>query len=572
MEDGSYWKKHPSRYSRRQLLRGAAVAGGAIAGMVALGCSSTRSPKGAAGASGGPSPSGSPTEQPKAGGIFHTYGAANPNLFDPFRGASAAAGVVTGNIFSYLFDFKTGPDPKDYTRETDNGVAVSFETPDSATWTFKLRPDVTFHNIPPVNGHPLEAEDIKASWVRAFSFPENIYLPYQDMIDPTQIQTPAKDTVVFRLKYPYAPLRANLAGSSAEILPREALAGGYDPAKQAIGSGPFLLDHYTPDVEMSLKRNPRWYAAPRPYVNGLLAPIIPDASQQLAQFTAGHLDVLRPAPNDVDVLRRDNPKATVIETPNTGQWIVVGHMDHPASPYTDPRIRQGLSMAIDRASLGKAVYNNLFAQEGTAPSGFGKWALPPDQFGTASQYYQYNPAEAKKLLQASGAAGQLRRFMYPIKAYGQAFDSAAETVNSQLNAAGLKLELVALDYNKDYLGGGKGVLYGAFPDDTLVLESVMLVVSLETTMLANFQSTSIRNKTQVHDPQLDSLLQKMATTLDDGARLQAADDVQRYIAEKVYIIPIPSPLLPTAIQSWVQDYEYSGGEGAVTSSRFWINK
>src|SRR2546423_818219 len=86
--------------------------------------------------------------------------------------------------------------------------------------------------------------------------------------EATNPPTPA--TVVFKLKYPYALCQSTLASATyGWILPREANAGTYDPAKQIIGSGPFIAGDFTPAVSFSFKRNPDWYAKGRPYVEGL---------------------------------------------------------------------------------------------------------------------------------------------------------------------------------------------------------------------------------------------------------------------------------------------------------------
>ena len=100
-----------------------------------------------------------------------------------------------------------------------------------------------------------------------------------DMIDGNGIQTPSSDTVIFKLKYPFAALPSLLGVPLyGWILPREAVAGAYDPAKQMIGSGPFIFDSYAPDIAISFKRNPDWFEKGRPYIDGLRLAIIPDAA------------------------------------------------------------------------------------------------------------------------------------------------------------------------------------------------------------------------------------------------------------------------------------------------------
>ena len=92
----------------------------------------------------------------------------------------------------------------------ENDLAISAESPDALTWTVKLRPDAKFHNVAPVNGHAFEAEDVKASFTRALD-PKDPSSGSLDMLDPSRIETPAADTIVFKLKYPYAAFPSILA-------------------------------------------------------------------------------------------------------------------------------------------------------------------------------------------------------------------------------------------------------------------------------------------------------------------------------------------------------------------------
>src|SRR6266700_2932758 len=75
-------------------------------------------------------------------------------------------------------------------------------------------------------------------------------------------------------------------------IPREALAGSYDPAKQVIGSGPFVFQTWTPDVGFVLKKNPSWIESGRPYIDEIRWNVLGDNARMEAEFTAGHLDII----------------------------------------------------------------------------------------------------------------------------------------------------------------------------------------------------------------------------------------------------------------------------------------
>jgi ABC-type transport system substrate-binding protein len=567
----NYWRRPSTRASRRALLRGGLYACAALSGTALLGCK-TQKPRPA-------SPTGAQAESsPRTGGTFNTYNTQNLGSLDPQVSSAASGAISRSSLVSFLFRFKTGPDPATYLNwEPEPDLAASIESPDGVTWTIKLRPNTRFHDVPPVNGHAVEADDVKATFQRAFSLTANQNRGIIGAIDPAQIETPDASTAVFKLRYAYGPFHSTLAGAGSEILPREALAGSYDPAKTIIGSGPFVYESYVPDVDMTFKRNAAWVESGRPYVDALHASIIADPAQALAQFTAGHLDELRPAPNDLATARQQNPAASFVKAATNIPYVFFGHMNHPSSPYADIRVRQALSMAVDRAALGKAIFNNDYSSNGVVAAALGKWMLPPEQFGDAARYYQYNAGEARKLVDAAPAAKQLTRLLYPVKQYGADIDASWEAINQMLTAVGFKMQLVPIDYNKDYIGGGTGVLFGNYPDDALTISPEGIHNNAETTFAINFESpgTGIsKNLPQVSDPDLDAMIATMLTIFDDDARLKALQEAQRYAAAKLYIIPTPSKFIYTLVQPWVHGYAYSGSnvDGTGTISKLWIQR
>jgi peptide/nickel transport system substrate-binding protein len=516
--------------------------------------------------------------QPRSGGTMRTALTLNPASVDPQKIKGASSHFVASCVMSRLFRIGSGSDPSvALSQPLENDLAVSAESPDAVTWTVKLRPDARFHNVAPVNGHLVEAEDIIASFKRAITLPGSLEAVYYTMVDKDQIQAPAADTVVFRLKYPYGPF-AHLVAQNANgwIVPREALAGSYDPEKALIGSGPFLFDSYTPDVSATFKRNPNWFEQGRPYVDAIQAVIMPDLEQQLAQFTAGKLDELWPEINNVDSAKRENPKALEVRAPSQVGYQIYGHMDSPSSPFQDIRVRQAISLAIDRDAIGKVVFNGVF-HKNAVMSSVGQGALAPDQLGAASKYYQYDPAMAKKLLQESGAADQFEALIYPAANYGPQFEKIAQMVNPMLNAVGFKTQLVALDYNRQWVGGGKGAAYGFYPNNQLVIQIWFGAADpADYVELGSLLPDGASNHPRVNDPQLTDMVTRMRATADDKARLQMAQDVQRYIADKMYYIAsLPTGDEDILVQPWVQNwcYDIGGPEGALgteTYAKLWL--
>ncbi len=153
-----YWTSLSRRRISRRAVLAAGGAGALAAGLAACGktskstsSGSTTSASATAAAGNNVAPAkGSPVQ----GGTFTWFAAAN-SILDPQKSSAGAQNVV-GGVYSRLFRFVTGPDPKTFTdHNVENDLGVSIESPDAITWTVKMRPDAKFQNVAPVNGHPV---------------------------------------------------------------------------------------------------------------------------------------------------------------------------------------------------------------------------------------------------------------------------------------------------------------------------------------------------------------------------------------------------------------------------------
>jgi peptide/nickel transport system substrate-binding protein len=565
------FERRGERHTRRSVLRGAVGVGTAVAGGGLLACGSKARPSTRTAATGAGQPGGTPLQ----GGMFNTATDKGPDTWDPHASVAAQTGNPMSYLASRLFRFRTGRDPKAKEDiDLENDLAVSAESPDALTWTVKLRPGAKFHDIAPVNGHAVEAQDIKATFTRALA-PAAATRASLSMIDPSQIQTPSPDTVIFKLRTPYAEFLNQLASIKYSwILPREALAGSYDPAKQAIGSGPFIVDSYTPDVALSYKRNPSWYEAGLPHLDRVRTALIPDANTTIAQFTTGNLEDVFPSANDLDAIKRSNPQVSIVDHSGTNAILLWFPLGDPSSPFQDVRVRRAASMAIDRDALTKAVWNGKAEWEFQVPLKMGRWALKREDLPQdVLQYYRYNLADAKKLLEAAGGTGlnvQLWFFLPHVAEYTK----TAQTIYNMLTALPWKITLVQKDYAKDWLGSGKGVRYGALPPDAMTVNGTDGLTNVDDFVYGYFYSTSPTSITRVKDPALDAMLDKARSLVNDDARLKAYKDIQVYLARQIYAAGTPFGESYIAVQPWVHGYYSNGleGPGRMACAGAWLTK
>jgi peptide/nickel transport system substrate-binding protein len=543
------------RHNRRAVIRGAVMAGAGLAGAAALACKAspssssssssapTAAPKSAVSGLIGrtqPEPKG---DTPVSGGTLNWYIGANPPTMDPHQNVSVNTLYMASGALSRIYRFKTGWDPAvSNNLDVEPDLGASAESPDGITWTVKLRANLKMQNVAPLNGRAVDPEDIKATFAKAL-LPASVNAGNLSMIDPAQIETPDKQTVVFKLKYPYAPFPKLLAsGAYSWIMPKEAAAGAYDTAKKIVGSGPFILDSYTPDVAVTFKKNPDYYEQGRPYVDTVRVAVIPDPNTRIAQFTGGNLDYLgMPLLESVPTLKQQNPKADAVRNVGSGNGVMYYNMKDPSSPFQDIRVRQALNLAMDRDAYaaGSGFAPGEYVQTFTVPPNVGKWAAMAEDYPADTlQYYKFDLAKAKQLMEAAGAPKSIK-MLYPA---GNPADPQlgrqADIARNMLSQLQWTVNYSNIDYNKDWINGGKGIGYpgGGVPADAMAWWGWSTRTEVDEYLFSFFHSKGAGNFEHVGDPQIDAGIDKARTILNEDERIKAYKDVQRYIAAKSYVL------------------------------------
>ena len=261
MSTTSFWDRYTAkRVSRRRALQMAAVTGASAGAIALVGCSSSddgnKTP-----ASGG-SPAAGKTSSSGGGGTVKPGGTFRGTVSlvlgkDPMKASTFLTHALASYSYSRLMRFKTQegelPQSDWYTVEPE--VASKVETPDPLTYIFTLRDDVKFHNVPPVNGRLLNADDVVYSFNRYRSISPN--KGNMDMVD-TVTASADKKQVTFKLKEPFG-LFVNRIASFQDlwIMPQEFVESSETASEDTmLGSGPFIFDKYEANVAIAWKKNP----------------------------------------------------------------------------------------------------------------------------------------------------------------------------------------------------------------------------------------------------------------------------------------------------------------------------
>ena len=500
----------PTRVNRREFLAHVAVGTAVLSAGSTVGRASAQTVS--------PHPDWIPasTKPPKRGGSLARASAWDPPMIDPRHTQSVGlyqfAGLVHNRLVRYPFtDEASGTN--DLTLKGD--LAESWQgSPDNRVWTFKLRKGVKWQNLPPLNGREFTAADVKYCFeayakegVQAFTFQEI-----------EGIEAPDKHTVRIHLKTPNALFPYNVAEPVTVIFSREVLEEDGDLKKRMIGTGPYTLKEHTRKVKVVLARNPDYFDSGRPYVDQYTILSTPDSATRLAAFRTGQSDILWVASlSEVEIVRKTNPGAVVQACKNVlAPFGVALAQDRP--PFNDVRVRRAISMSIDRQKQVDTVFEG---------HGIPGWGVPyiyyQDRMPTLADlgpWFQYRPAEAKKLLAEAGHPNGFETTLFYYEYWPQ-MTSQVQIVQQELKKnLNITMKITKLDYTTYYgryvEGKWDGMSWGFQSGHA---------VGLDERTYMYLHSKSTKNFFRVKDAAIDELTSKLRQTADRAE--------QRVITKKI---------------------------------------
>ncbi|KQZ22172.1 ABC transporter substrate-binding protein [Mesorhizobium sp. Root552] len=276
------------------------------------------------------------------------------------------------------------------------GLAESWEQPTPTTYIFKLRKNAAFSN-----GRPLTSEDVVGSLKRLVDPKLGSYAGRQ-IGDVKSVVALDDHTVKLELEQPNTAVLSVLSVSMTAIYPMEELENGtFDPTKEMLGSGPFMVAEHRQDESWTLVRNPHYWRQGYPIVDKLLVRIIQDDTARLAALRDGSVDVANFENPDSATLLKGivNVEPIVQKTTNYFRLDVSALQDN--SPFKDIRVRRAMALALDRQRIVNAVFGGESAVDYVVPQAFGKPVCRDHQDYVTPR--EERIALARELLQEAGA-------------------------------------------------------------------------------------------------------------------------------------------------------------------------
>ncbi len=397
----------------------------------------------------------------------------DPVMLDPAMASDGETFRPARQIFEGLVGTKPG------TTDLDPLLATKWETsPDGLSYTFDLREGVKFHDGTDFNGTAVCANfDRWYNW-EGVNQSENISYYYTSLFKGFKTgktggiydscSAPSATQAVVKLNKPFAAFVQAMTLPSFSMQSPEAMTKynadktegtGDDPrfseyaTAHPTGTGPFIFDKWDRGQQLSLKRNDSYWGD-KSKVSAVIIKTISDAKARTQELQAGNIDgydLVGPA--DVQPLK--GAGFQIVNRPAFN--ILYLGMNQKNKALADPKVRQAITYAIDRAGVVKSSL-----PEGSIPA---KEFLPSSVEGYNDNVteYPYDVQKAKDMLKAAGQENLELKFAYPTgvsRPYMPAPEDTYAVIKSQLEKAGIKITPVAAKWSPDYLDmvqGDKGV-------------------------------------------------------------------------------------------------------------------
>ncbi len=403
---------------------------------------------------------------------------------------------------------------------------------DGKTYTFYLRPNVTFHD-----GSTMTSSDVAASLARLRD-PKTASPWASFFTTVASVSTPNATTIVMKLSQPYAPFLAVIASFLTVSSAKFVAAHKGKLTRVEDGTGPFMLKSWVPNTAITLVRNPNYFLAGLPHLDKVVYQIIPADASRIAALRTGQIQFAA----FLDPIYFPQ----VQQLQKAGQVNVLHVLDinyhllgfnTKRKPFNNPLVRLALSYAIDRNEILQAAGRGQGVISGLLTPALQSWTVPISEYAP----YKVNLAKARALLKQ---AGYPNGFSFDIMAshYLPSDFTAAEIIQQQLKPLGITARVVPTEWGV-YVHKWVVRDFDSFTGENGDWTDPDLA------MYAALHTGGSTNAFQYSDPTVDRLLDQARTTTSTAQRKALYDRLQ------LYLVNNGGPMIYTYASYW--DYAMS---------------
>ena len=466
---------------------------------------------------------------------FHWAAQTDPSTMDPHARNIAPVLSFLNNIYEGLV--RRGPD-----MAIEPSLATSWEPLGDDGWRFTLREGVTFHN-----GNDFTADDVLFSYERASSEASDVRSWFASIED---VQVVDDYTIDFLTSRPDPLFPTGIANFM--IMDREWATenGAESPVTEgdnyatlnANGTGPFQLVSRAPDIETVVEAYPGWWDVVEHDIDQATFTPITSQATAVAALISGEIDFFEPIPLQ-DVPRiESNPDLSLTE--GIEARVIFFGFDQAsdalsyssvegANPFQDPRVREAVYRAINVDAIVQTIMRGNAQSTGLliSPSVNG-WTAESDQ------RLDYDPERARELL---AEAGYPDGFDFMLRCPNDRYindEAVCTAVTGMLEQIGLDVDLLAEPVSQYFtnLRAGEFDMYllgwspGTFDAEHPV--RFLMATPNEEARLGSWNFGGYSN------PDVDTLLTAIQTTIDPDQRQQDIDAINTILRDDVVYVPL----------------------------------
>jgi ABC-type transport system substrate-binding protein len=463
------------------------------------------------------------------------------DTFDP----AAITTTTVGDILTYMVETLTVIDEEG---QVHGHLATDWDiSDDGLTYTLELAQDVQFHDGTPFNADAvvftmerLKDPDVQVNIRAAF-----------DMIDT--VEALDEHSVEINLTQPFPPFMAAMSFHAGAIISPdsvEAEGNTYTDYTNPVGTGPYTFGEYTAGERFTMQRFDDYWGD-LPYYSDVEFQIVPEAATRVSQLRAGDVHaILSPPISDLPALEEDANVEVLLAPGNRQIFLAINN-----NTVEDPRVRRAMNLAVDRDRI---IENVLFGSADPVDA-----PMDPSLEGyCAVGEWEYDPDQARELLEEADAVGFEIDFIAPTGRYTQDFE-VGQAVAGFLEEVGFdvtgpetmdwpsyieRITAEADDQQQDLH------LLGWAPS---YMDSFQHMVIFQTNQHPpNGLATSFYSNDEV-----DSILADASTEVDPDARQQLYCEASEILWEEAPFVFLYSQRFPIAYSSEITGVSYRPNEG-----------
>jgi peptide/nickel transport system substrate-binding protein len=400
-------------------------------------------------------------------------------------------------------------------------LADQFEfAEDAKSAVFRLRPDIKFHN-----GAPVTAADVKWSFERYRGAWAKVL---QDRTEGVEIVD--DQTLHFEFKRPFLDFprlmgTANVSGA-AWVVPAKYYqeVGQEGFVHKPIGAGPYRLTSQEPGTRLDFEAFDDYY---RPvHVKRFTIVSVPEAATRVAMLERGEADIMYFVPGELIDRVKTNPRLMLAPVVSGSWWLEFPGFQDPKNPFHDKRVRQAVSLAIDREAINDAESGGLGRVSGN-------WINDDVQYGLEWPKFPRDVAKAKQLMKEAGYPdGFSVDWLTPAPNYY----SRGERVVSQLQNIGIRSKLQVMEravFLKRQQAGLR-----EWPGIQIIMNGARVGASWANWYESHFKCGGQLAADRICVSDLDAKFERYLGSDIPAERQALAEQIQREILDNYYFVPV----------------------------------